>query len=182
MLNIKTNTKTMICVCISLFISACGGSGGGGETGDVTADPTPVPTAAPVTESEGQSETVNGAEELVDVALETMNNLKAEPDFTFTNKQQVSITLDLSEMLALHDQTGQRAYVSVYHEYTALPTGEFYPNASSRVLSGQVKDGQFHHSFIRLNNQPSYLVEVWFYNGDLPIQKEILVAQNNVSW
>jgi len=175
--------KIMMSMLFIFVISACGGSGGGGEAPTTavtpTATPTPIPTVAatpaPVADSDiAQSE--------VAVAMLAMNNLKAEAGFKFAIKQQVSVALDLTELLELAQQTGQRAYVSVYHEYTKLPTGGFYPNASSRVLSGEVSDGQFQHSFIRLNNQASYLVEIWFYNGELPIQKELTVAANNISW
>ncbi|MCP4322778.1 MAG: hypothetical protein GY951_17580 [Psychromonas sp.] len=179
MFNIKL--KVMMSVLLILFITACGGSGGGEQTATPVAKPKPTPKPVPVAESADETESDVAKLEALG-AVQAMNNLKVQADFTFTSKQQVKVSLDLTELLALYDQTGQRAYVSVYHDYTKLPTGDYYPNSSSRILSGEIKDGQFQHYFIHLNNQADYLVEIWFYNGAKPVQKELTVAANNIYW
>ena len=90
--------------------------------------------------------------------------------------------IDLRDLLDLNSQTGLRAYVSIYREYKLLSSGQFYPDPSSRVLARELYDGQFNHSFIALNNQSAYLIEVWFYNGKQPIQKEKIIIANILTW
>jgi len=119
---------------------------------------------------------------LIESAKEEMSLLVANSEFDFTSKQQIDVTLDLIEELSYTDKIDQRAYVSIYRDYQLLDSGTFYPNASSRIIGGDLQNGIFNHSFVSLNNQSSYLVEVWFYNGEEPIQKEIEVVGNSLTW
>jgi len=161
-----------ILVLLSTLIG-CGGGGGGGAA-------TP-PASTVIVEN---NETVVNTVEVVQVADTElpMSELIASADFTFTNKQQINVALDLSELLAVNNQTGQRAYVSIYGDYQLLPSGEIFPQASSRVLAGDLINGQFNHAFIAMNNQNEYLIEVWFYNGQPAIQKQEKVIDNRLSW
>ena len=131
-----------------------------------------------------ESEILTNEEEqiLIKNAKDEMDLLVADSAFNFTNKQQVDVALDLISDLNLTGQIDQRAYVSIYRDYQLLDSGVFHPDSSSRVISGDLKSGIFNHSFISLKNQSSYLVEIWFYNGELPIQREIEIINNNLSW
>lgn len=111
-----------------------------------------------------------------------MSALFAEPDFNFTRKQQIQVALDLSEYLDLNIDQGKRAYISIYCNYQLLQSVLFYPDSASRVLSGVLQDGKFNSAFVGLNNQSVYLVEVWFYDGEQPIQKEQRVNGNLLAW
>lgn len=110
-----------------------------------------------------------------------MSELRATADFNFSDKKQVTVSLDLTTVLELNQQTGERAYISIYAEYQLL-AGRFYPDSSTRVLAGELQNGLFNHSFVALNNQSSYLIEVWFYNGETALQKEQQIIGNNLSW
>jgi len=111
-----------------------------------------------------------------------MDELRASADFSFSDKNQITVSIDIAKLLAENGQTGARAYLSIYSDYRLLPTEKFYPDASSRVLAGDLSDGTFNQSFVALNEQSDYLIEVWFYNGEQPLQTEKAVIKNSLIW
>lgn len=137
-----------------------------------------------ITSFDNGSSTLTSEQEqsLIVNAKEEMDQLIANSDFYFTSKQQVSVKLDLVEELNASDQIDQRAYVSIYRDYQLLDSGVFYPDSSSRVIAGDLQSGIFNHSFVSLKSESTYLVEVWFYNGDQPLQKEITVVDHSLVW
>ena len=165
----NTKIKIMTSLIFVFTLAACGGSGGGSQPESITSVDNSDLDVNAIVETDGQ-------------AVIEMGDLKASAEFNFTSKHQVKVSLDLTELIDFHNQTGQRAYVSVYREYMLLPSGIFYPDSSSRVLGGEINDGQFQHSFVSLNNQDAYLIEIWFYNGEPPIQKEQTIVASNITW
>jgi len=111
-----------------------------------------------------------------------MDELVASDDFTFSSKETITVALDLSDTLALNGQSELRARVAIYSEYTLLSNGQFYPTAKKQVIAGDLDNGQFNSSFTRLKGQSMYLIDVWFYNGDLPIQLEKTIVANTLTW
>lgn len=159
--------KIAVSVLFMFQLIGCGGSGGGSDQAVVTVDDT-------LTDEETQV--------LIDAAKVEMGQLVADEAFEFTNKQQINVALDLTDELALNNQTGQRAYVSIYRDYQLLASNEFYPDASSRVIAGELQNGLFNHVFTNLDDQSDYLIEVWFYDGEKPIQQEKSIISAGLIW
>ncbi|WDD98542.1 hypothetical protein [Thalassomonas actiniarum] len=153
----------LILPCLwALMISACGG--GGGDSGSES-NVAPPPADNVIID---QEETPDPIAEL--------KNLVIADDFSFTTKEQVTLTVSLDEY------AGQRAYVSLYSDYRLLPSGEYYPIADSRVVAGNLQQGQFHQVFTHLKQQHNYLAEVWLYDLSPPLQRELILNENTLSW
>lgn len=105
-----------------------------------------------------------------------MNALIADKDFEFTNKQQISVNVNLK------NYADMLAYVSVYTNFKLLETGVYYPMPDSRVVSGYLRRGQFSQQFTDLKNQQNYLIEIWFYDLSSPLQKELSVTNSELIW
>lgn len=161
MLNIISKAFTLL--LLSLMLSACGGSGGGSESATSVISETPEPIA--------DIQPVEAEQSVIE-----MQELVAADGFTFTTKNAVQL------QLALNDYQQQRAYVSLYSAYQQLPSGRYYPDPASRVIGGALQNGTFAQSFIGLNNQQQYLLEVWFYDSREPLQKELSVKNKQLLW
>ncbi|PKF62466.1 hypothetical protein CW745_03270 [Psychromonas sp. psych-6C06] len=162
-------------------LAACGGSGGSGSAVQNITEP-----ATLVTSSDSKplvvGQTLLQITPTLEPAVMKMNDLQADDSFSFSSKQQVQVSVDLQSLLASQQRSASRAYLSVYSDYTELDSGQFYAKASSRILAGELNNGQFQQSFMALNDQSQYLIEVWFYNGDLPLQKEQTIVANRLQW
>lgn len=155
------NRVSIIFIAI-IFITACGGEG------DTKTEIDPL---IPVgTTDNGQQGTVNVH------ATKTMQELVAAEDFLFTTKQSIHVSISLPEYET------ERAYISVYRDYQLLPSGRYYPDASSRIIAGNLKRGEFESRFVALNKQAKFLVEVWFYDGQDALQKEVYLVNNELIW
>ena len=150
---LNTIIKLISLLLFSLILSGCGGSGGGDA-----------------------QENAELQLEQAEAVTTTMDSLVAAEDFSFTSKKQIQVILELN------DYQDQRAFVSVYREYQLLDSGRYYPDSASRVISGQLQSGIFNESFTALDNQQEYLIEVWFYDGREPLQKELSVNNNQLIW
>lgn len=158
------NAKVVISGIFIVSLMGCGGGGGDTPPASIPEDETPV-IEDPVTV-------------LPEEASVAISELKASEDFTFTSKEEVEVSLDLANEV----DTDTRAYVSVYSDYTLLDSGDFYANGSSRVVSGSLEDGQFSSAFISLDGQDTYLIEIAYYTGEAPLQKEQTVTDNSLTW
>lgn len=154
----KRKIKRIIFVFFSLILSACGGSGGGNDE----------------SLNEQISEAVKvGAEPVEEVVLD-MDSLVAAQDFSFTSKNRIQVSLELN------DYENQPAYVSIYRKYQRLDSGRYYPDSTSRVIAGALQKGVFKQSFIGVNNKQKYLLEIWFYDARAPIQKELILNNDQL--
>lgn len=187
------NTKVMISVVCTLGLMGCGGGDDDSQSPSVSSDSShedevssvSVEVVEELSATTAKVYAVNVEEVHVEPPAEAtvnMSELKASEDFSFTSKQHIEVILDISDELALSGQTGLRAYVSVYSDYTLLSNGQFYADSSSRVLAGDLDNGHFDSSFVNLKSQSAYLIEVWFYNGDDPLQKELQIVDNSLIW
>lgn len=156
------NAKVIISGAFILSLIGCGG--GGDSAADIPEDETTAIEEPVVV--------------LPDEATVDMSELKASEDFTFTSKEQIQVTLDISGQV----ESDTRAYVSVYSDYTLLDSGQFYANASSRVVAGTLENGLFTSSFTSLDDHSTYLIEVWFYDGEQPLQSEQSIVDNTLTW
>lgn len=164
-----------------VFISTLIGCGGGGSSSSGNSS---VGSNTSTDNSEVTQVTTVETEITQDneVTVMRMADLIASDDFEFTNKEQVDVALDLESELIDISQTGARAYVSIYEQYQVLPSGQFYPDAASRVVAGELQDGQFNQRFTAFNDDSSYLIEVWFYNGEPAMQKVQMLVNNKLTW
>lgn len=158
--------KTMSLFIISSMLFSCGGSSSDDNPTDV------IDTS----EVDSISSEENQASTEVLPPDKTMQSLVAPSDFLFINKENVTATIISPEHKA------QRAYISVYTDYQQLPSGRFYPDGNTRIISGSLIEGQFEEFFISLKEQPSYLVEVWRYDGQDALQKEVYIHDNKLIW
>lgn len=151
----------------SLMLTACGGSGAGNNA-----------TSTQLGNDENDS--VNDGQ--ITQPEIAMHNLVADEQFEFINKNQIRVELDLSAELASLDRLEQRAYISIYGAYHELVSGEYFVENANRVLAGDLQDGYYKSLFTQLGNQQEYLVEVWFYNGEPPLQKLLSIEDNRLTW
>lgn len=121
----------------------------------------------------GESESVQSAGEK---AVVEIDSLVAAEDFSFTTKDNIEVIVELD------DYKEKRAYFSLYSEYQKLDSGRYYPESASRVMGKELQNGILNESFIGLNNQQLYLLEVWLYDGSEPLQKELSVNNNQLIW
>lgn len=156
---LNTTMKLSNVMFFLLLVSGCGGSGGGSSV-------------AP--EQVATDQVIDVEPELVEPTSLAMADLVANEDFTFANKNQIDVLLDLPEY------NTQRGYVSVYKAYQQLDSDRFYPDSTSRVISGALVNGLFEQSFASINNQQQYLIEVWFYDGQEPVQKVLALTGNQL--
>ena len=176
---LNKNIKSVgVFLSLSILIG-CGG-GGGGSDGSVASSSESVSQTETISVTEVVTEEPNNEIQSNTQAELKMSELQAETNFTFSSKNQIEVSIDVNSLLVESDQVGERAYLSIYRDYTILPSGQFYPDSSSRVLAGELSGGVFNQSFVALNNQSSYLVEVWFYNGEKPIQEELSLIANEL--
>ncbi|WP_234496789.1 hypothetical protein [Vibrio maritimus] len=164
----KALTVTSI---ISLgLVVGCGGGGGGegGSGGSVAAEtppavaPAPEPTPAP-------------APTPVSVAR-TMEDLSIPDSFDYQPIEEYSLTIDASS-----DVSG-RAFVTVYTEFEELASGEVEPKYESKVASQALTSGKAKLSFNAAEHVGTFLVEIWTYDGNDPVKKQISATSSTLTW
>jgi hypothetical protein len=151
---------------ITFILLGCGGGGSSSDNGSKVATP-----AAQTPSENIEIEPEAKEEEVVDI-----QSLIIADDFTFTMKENVQVNITLSEYI------NERAYVSVYQRYQLIDSEQYYAIADSRVLGGALTQGEFNQSFVTLNNQEEYLVEVWFYDNRAPLQRVLYANNNSLTW
>ncbi len=157
------NTRVASLFMITFLITACGGGGSS--------------SSAAIENGSDNSITIGNNDAGAAISTQkTMQELVAADDFLFTSKEEVQVSVSLNEY------NNKRAYISVYGDYQQLPSGRYYPNAGSRTTAGNLEQGQFKSSFITHNEQPTFLVEVWLYDGQDAIQKELSLTNNKLTW
>jgi hypothetical protein len=155
----NTQIQLMKVAILSLFIYGCGGSEGGSSSNE-----------------DSQASVVESSEEAVLIATVEMDDLLAEEDFNFTSKNQIEVSLSLA------DYQYERGYISIYSGYQQLDSGDYYPDSTSRVIAGAVVAGEFAQSFVSSTNNQQYLLEIWSYDGQPPMQKELFLQDNKLIW
>jgi len=146
----------IFCLAIVITLNGCGG----GSSKEAPSQPTSA-----------EKPTAQTQQPVFDI-----NNLIAAPDFSFTTKSEITVNL------VIEQYQDQRSFVNIYRHYQQLDTGAYYPSPASRVVAGALSNGTFIHSFIGLNQQQRYLVEIWSFDGLPPLQRELTVNNNQLSW
>jgi hypothetical protein len=158
MLNTILKIFTLLFFC--LMLNACGGGGESEGTKNM-----------PESASESSADLESASAEEAQLAIDS---LVAVEGFSFTTKDTIEVIVELNDH--------QRAYVSVYSDYQQLDSDRYYPDSASRVLGGALQNGIFKQSFTGLNKQQQYLIQVWFYDGREPLEKELSVDNKQLIW
>lgn len=137
-------------------LTACGGGGGGGSDSVTSSE-------EQVNNAEVTAETITATPAPQQTAATRMQELNVSEDFNFDALTEQQISLSYSQFVHT------RAYVSVYSDFTELSNGEYIPKDNSRLVSGPLMEGQFQGAILALPQQ-TYLVEVWQYQGQTPLQ------------
>ncbi|WP_295891028.1 hypothetical protein [uncultured Vibrio sp.] len=151
----------------SIVFSLVGCGGGGGGEGGSTSTPS---VSAPAASDSATDSTVASAA----IEQRSMNELSIPDGFSFNPIKDHSFDVDISNF------STQRAYVSVYGEYTEANDGSLQPDYSSRIASAPLTSGAAELKFCIADSQQLLLAEVWFYDGTDPLQ--VVVSANQTQW
>lgn len=137
---------------ITLLTSSLIGCGGGGEGGGSS--------SAPATQ----------------VQSKTMDELVVPDGFDYHPVDQYNLNIDVSA------QSTARSFVSVYSRYSERLDGTFKPDYASKLIAGPLVDGLFDASFSAPLSEQSLLIEIWFYDGQSPLQKVARTDETSIIW
>ncbi|PMK03217.1 hypothetical protein [Vibrio sp. 10N.261.55.A7] len=157
------NLNSVLISALVLSLVGCGG-GGGGEGSS---------TATPAAASPASSETAASESFVETVVQRSMSELSIPDGFSFNPIKDHSFDVDISNF------STQRAYVSVYGEYSEDSDGTIQANYSSRIASSALSSGVAELNFCIADSQQMLLAEIWFYDGTDPLQVVIPASQTD---
>lgn len=166
-------TMTVVLATAPLLLAGCGGGGGGG--GGSTASPSPsspATPATPVTATPSPSPVASAAAE----PTYTMSDLVVPDGFDYSSVEQFDIDIDISSI------STDRSFVTVYSRFSARDDSTLKPDYSSKVIAGSLNNGVFASNFSSPVNHDSLLVEIWFYDGQPPLQKVVSSSNSQIVW
>ncbi|WP_394251463.1 hypothetical protein [Vibrio profundi] len=144
--------NTLTIGSIVLLLTACGGGDGGG--GGSTSTPPPATPAAPT----------------------TMEDLVVPDGFDYNPVGSYKMSIDIS------NTTTERAFVSVYSRYNTRSDNTLKPDYSSKVVASSLANGKLDLNFSAPNVNENLLIEIWFYNGQDPLQRTFSTSQSQITW
>ncbi|WP_232284270.1 hypothetical protein [Photobacterium sp. SKA34] len=140
---------------VTLFSAAllfgCGGGGGGDDAASAdapaAASPAPASPATPV-------------ETVPDVGTAKFEDLVIPDGFDLitTYDMPISIDLDTSEPMSL----------SIYSDFNIADDGTIMPIAGSRIISGQIANGDFSGVIAATGSLKNLLIEAWYPDPNIP--------------
>ncbi|CAH7485539.1 conserved hypothetical protein [Vibrio chagasii] len=166
-------TMTVVLATAPLLLAGCGGGGGGG--GGSTASPSPsspATPATPVTATPSPSPVASAAAE----PTYTMSDLVVPDGFDYSSVEQFDIDIDISSI------STDRSFVTVYSRFSARDDSTLKPDYSSKVIAGSLNNGVFASNFASPVSHDSLLVEIWFYDGQPPLQKVVSSSNSQIVW
>ncbi|WP_454440190.1 hypothetical protein [Vibrio bathopelagicus] len=144
----------VILVAAPLVLAGCGGGGGGS-----TSTPSPSPATSAVA---AQSY--------------TMSDLVVPDGFDYSSVEQFDLDIDISSI------STARSFVTVYSRFSARDDSTLKPDYSSKVIAGSLNNGVFASNFTAPVNHDSLLVEIWFYDGQPPLQQVVSSSDSQIVW
>lgn len=85
-------------------------------------------------------------------------------------------------MLDIALNTNEVMYLNVYGRHTQARNGDVVADTSSRIIAGEIKDGQFKGKFTATSGLNSVLVEAWFLDGTrLPFRQVVQLPQDRIT-
>lgn len=109
-------------------------------------------------------------------AASTMSELTVPDGFDYNPVEQHDLNIDISHI------SKNRSFVSVYSRYSERSDATFKPDYSSRLLAGSLNNGQFNSSFTAPISEENILIEIWFYDGQAPLQQVVSSNVMQVTW
>ena len=109
-------------------------------------------------------------------AASTMSELTVPDGFDYNPVEQHDLNIDISHI------STNRSFVSVYSRYSERSDATFKPDYSSRLLAGSLNNGQFNSSFTAPISEENILIEIWFYDGQAPLQQVVSSNVMQVTW
>jgi len=164
-------TMTVILATATLLLAGCGGGGGGGST----ASPSPSSPATPVTPV-AATPSPSPAASAAAVPTYTMSDLVVPDGFDYSSVEQFDIDIDISSI------STDRSFVTVYSRFSARDDSTLKPDYSSKVIAGSLNNGVFASNFASPVSHDSLLVEIWFYDGQPPLQKVVSSSNSQIVW
>lgn len=84
-------------------------------------------------------------------------------------------------MLDIALNTNEVMYLNVYGRHTQTRNGDVVADTSSRIIAGEIRDGQFKGKFTATSGLNSVLVEAWFLDGTrLPFRQVVQLPQESI--
>ncbi len=160
-MNTLTKTTSILAV---LMLTACGGGGGGSDSSSGAAQVDEPVVSSDTAEAEGSSSP--------QVPLRSMQDLAVPDDFDYNPTQSVDVLVDISGI------STERAYISLYSEYSESNDGTLTPDYAYRIANGALDNGTGDLTITYAQEYTSLLAEIWFYDGTAPIQ-QIITRDNS---
>ncbi|MEZ8651406.1 hypothetical protein AB6D92_20810 [Vibrio splendidus] len=170
------NMKKSLAVILAaapLVLAGCGGGGGGSASTPSPSTPsTPATPSTPVTATPSPSP-VTGA---VAAQSYTMSDLVVPDGFDYSSVEQFDLDIDISSI------STDRSFVTVYSRFSTRDDSTLKPDYSSKVIAGPLDNGVFASNFAAPVNHEALLIEIWFYDGQPPLQQVVSSGDSQIVW
>ncbi|OEE55529.1 hypothetical protein A146_09180, partial [Vibrio splendidus FF-500] len=158
-----------------LVLAGCGGGGGGGGSAST---PSPSTPSAPATPSTPVTATPSPSPVTGAVAAQsyTMSDLVVPDGFDYSSVDQFDLDIDISSI------STDRSFVTVYSRFSTRDDSTLKPDYSSKVIAGPLDNGVFASNFAAPVNHEALLIEIWFYDGQPPLQQVVSSGDSQIVW
>ena len=172
------NMKKSLAVILAtapLVLAGCGGGGGGGGSAST---PSPSTPSAPATPSTPVTATPSPSPSTSAVATQsyTMSDLVVPDGFDYSSVDQFDLDIDISSI------STDRSFVTVYSRFSTRDDSTLKPDYSSKVIAGPLDNGVFASNFAAPVNHEALLIEIWFYDGQPPLQQVVSSGDSQIVW
>ncbi|MFA0545733.1 hypothetical protein AB4539_05740 [Vibrio splendidus] len=166
---------TVILAAAPLVLAGCGGGGGGGGSAST---PSPSTPSAPATPSTPVTATPSPSPVTGAVAAQsyTMSDLVVPDGFDYSSVDQFDLDIDISSI------STDRSFVTVYSRFSTRDDSTLKPDYSSKVIAGPLDNGVFASNFAAPVNHEALLIEIWFYDGQPPLQQVVSSGDSQIVW
>ncbi|MEZ9554765.1 hypothetical protein [Vibrio splendidus] len=166
---------TVILAAAPLVLAGCGGGGGGGGSAST---PSPSTPSAPATPSTPVTATPSPSPVTGAVAAQsyTMSDLVVPDGFDYSSVDQFDLDIDISSI------STDRSFVTVYSRFSTRDDSTLKPDYSSKVIAGPLDNGVFASNFAAPVNHEALLIEIWFYDGQPPLQQVVSSGDSQIIW
>ncbi|MCX2761084.1 hypothetical protein OQJ65_22030 [Vibrio sp. Sgm 22] len=164
--NIK-KSLAVILASAPLVLVGCGGGGGGGGGGSASTPSTSTPTTPATPSTPVSTVTAQGY---------TMEDLVVPDGFNYDSVEQFDLDIDISNI------STDRSFVTVYSRFSTRDDSTLKPDYSSKVIAGPLDNGVFASNFAAPVNHEALLIEIWFYDGQPPLQQVVSSGDSQIVW
>ncbi|ARP40131.1 hypothetical protein [Vibrio syngnathi] len=105
-----------------------------------------------------------------------MDELVIPDGFDYNSVDQFDLNIDISNI------STDRSFVSVYSRFTTRADSTYKPDYSSKVIGGPLDNGTFTSNFAAPLSEDTLLIEIWFYDGQAPLQQVVASNGSQITW